>query len=485
MFLSTWHCISQSDKYQFKRIEWDTMGHSVYVHNMIMICLLILWFSPIFCCEKAHYYDSLNVNNKKILESDTSDEIYISQKPKVEKFFRLLLENRDLQDVEQETFEHIIECNYKTEALCGDVCMPRGWTCECGNERFDVVYDWKQCCLPPVHISSKTKTCYKHVDTFTIHCGQGKPMHIRELCNGKCYNEYKYRNLTKLGLNSLYQCDTKDQCVEVAFMCQGYSLCQDKSDIKACQDLQCPFLTQLDEPSKYKLSSELARGHSYCGYPSEMKDGVYDSIGREDETTLKLVTNEIKVDFSKLEQCEKNFNGGFKCNNIRKECSLKEDPLCIEDDCRGYHMWCRPGSGYTCSTNEGVLFSTEDKNLCGNATFWSDKPCLLHNHLGTLIGQGSRCTSSYQHCYFPWYQMDQLHYQESIYSQLLIMFLFDNYNFRITRIRFTLQPIVWTTQIKYSLLVLNVSFLHSLILKPTENYPVTEIIQLQSRLTPN
>ena len=191
MFSSTWHCISQSDKYQFKRIEWDTMGHSVYVHNMIMTCLLILWFSPIFCCEKAHYYDSLNVSNKRILESDTSDEIYISQKPKVEKFFRLLLENRDLQDVEQETFEHIIECNYKTEALCGDVCMPRGWTCECGNERFDVVYDWKQCCLPPVHISSKTKQCYKHEDTFTIHCGQGKPMHIRELCNGKCYNEYK------------------------------------------------------------------------------------------------------------------------------------------------------------------------------------------------------------------------------------------------------------------------------------------------------
>ena len=70
-------------------------------------------------------------------------------------------------------------CDYRKEDRCGDVCISRGFNCDCGGQQFRIYDDYKHCCVPP----SLTTSCY--VDSEGVgHCDQGEVKSLSEPCHG-------------------------------------------------------------------------------------------------------------------------------------------------------------------------------------------------------------------------------------------------------------------------------------------------------------
>ena len=248
-------------------------------------------------------------------------------------------------------------CDFTNELQCGDVCTGHNNLCFCGDERFHVYGDTQQCCLPS---SSGGTQCYLD-ESGHAHCPHGSSVPLNQICNGKCYNDYNDRDTTQLGSAAHYKCNSGDQCVWVQEMCQGNALCEDKSDVAACNS----SLTCVHNPGgfkRYSLNSTIAPGHHYCEYKSQENDGSYDSLGREDETNLDVVDKQTKIDYSKLEDCTTDDN------NYGTMCGEK---------CLWNSAWCRDDTVISCGYGK-YKFSTNDKTLCGNRTFWENKSCGTH-----------------------------------------------------------------------------------------------------------
>ena len=72
------------------------------------------------------------------------------------------------------------------------------------------------------------------------------------------------------------------------------------------------------------------------------------------------------------------------------------------DYCRPNYAWCRSEWSDPCETPLGPIL-TNDTELCGNTSFWSNKTCDIFNYDGEKIALGLRCTGGVQHCINPWY----------------------------------------------------------------------------------
>ena len=144
------------------------------------------------------------------------------------------------------------------------------------------------------------------------------------------------------------------------------------------------------------MNTDIVRGHTFCSYHDN--DGKYHSLKRDDETNLKILTREESINYTQLEECYvSGYRPGVMCGN---ECSVN------------IH-WCRSDLKSSCENGESQ-FSKNDKNLCGNAKFWSNKTCNMYKSSGEVFAFGLRCSGKYQHCYHPWYQTENTLYEEII-----------------------------------------------------------------------
>ena len=66
--------------------------------------------------------------------------------------------------------------------------------------------------------------------------------------------------------------------------------------------------------------------------------------------------------------------------------------------CTEHYTWCLEFTGYSCGN-----FSTNNKQLCANTTFWEEKTCDLFYTTGERAAVGRRCTGATQQCSYPWY----------------------------------------------------------------------------------
>ena len=230
----------------------------------------------------------------------------------------------------------------------------------------------------------------------------------------------------------MFQCENGEACVRVSAMCWGYALCSDKSDLKECDsNLKCVTNTW----STNTLHS-LESGHHYCQYHETDNDGKYDNIGRKDEDTLDVTSDQLVIDYNELEQC----NGdGSKTDKIQEffcggPCVVIPGRYC-GGTCVENYEWCRTDRSFKCSTliNQ-PKFSSNNPKICGNFSFWSEVSCEIITifwdkpsdwlHLRGLpapyptmppdqayvdypsmmtAAAGKRCISTLQHCYYPWY----------------------------------------------------------------------------------
>ena len=221
---------------------------------------------------------------------------------------------------------------------------------------------------------STTAQCHKNRYGNGV-CLGGTPLFPHEQCNGQCYNQYSQEaNSSSLGLRSYYRCDN-GQCVLTMNMCQGFALCEDKSDIRACNPkLKC---TNAGGGSNVvTINSELVSGHSFCLYDNTRNDKIYQSITREDEEDNKytfgynVIGSSLQSD--KLKHCNassgaSNASNGIMCGKI----------------CIGNFLWCRMLRKNTCEDGD-ISFSTWDLGFCQNSTFWSNISCTTYYDNGAV-----------------------------------------------------------------------------------------------------
>ena len=280
-------------------------------------------------------------------------------------------------------------CDYKVEEKCGDICIPKNWGCHCGNTEVNIYNDNQYCCVPP----SPTNDTLCMVEDFAefVYCENGTVVDLRKPCNGKCYNEYQDRYGIYSGYRAYFKCTSGDECVNAYVMCQGYSLCKDKSDVEACSaELQCVESYDLvKDNERHVLNTDFVHGHTFCSYRKWLNDGTYVLINRQDETRLKTTSKKIKISFESLQKCysEDSLQPGLICN----------------DQCRDNFLWCNSFYADSCKIGESQVISTIDKTLCENTTFWSDKTCNRYLDKNTIALHGRRCTGASQHCIYPWY----------------------------------------------------------------------------------
>ena len=386
------------------------------------LTMMILFFLILSSKISSFNYDFLSEdflldNQNETFENPVIDQDninFFSEKyPLTTELKNKLAKIKDCYTKQKNCFDIVVpanidDCDYASEIRYGDMCTPYGWDCHCGNQTINIERNWKHCCLPPS--SSNETHCYFKGKNYTVvssvlaryavHCEEGEALPILEPCNGKCYNEYQDKDTTSLGWKSQYKCASGNECVPVLWMCQGYALCNNKSDIEACQDLEC-----LHSGDENTLWTDVVRGHKYCSYSRDYNDGEYNAIGREDETDLRLLSKHVSINYELLEECV-GFEGnqpGIICNNA----------------CRINGLWCRSDYISSCSNGDSEI-NTNNRKLCSNTSFWSNKSCnTFDKYNEVVLGYGLRCSGQNQHCYNPWYQTINSIYEETTNKPML------------------------------------------------------------------
>ena len=171
-----------------------------------------------------------------------------------------------------------------------------------------------------------------------------------ETCNDHCFNDYTASE--KIGRDSHFHCG--NACVPVIKMCRGYSLCKERFNDSACQ------------------SSPL-------------------NLFFQNET----LTLKEKIDFSSIVT---------PCLNYDRNPGLRCGENCVRNS-----LWCRGDYSVSC---EGQ-FTTNNQELCGNATVWINQTCDQFYDTGDKAALGFRCQGGAQHCYYPWYVSGNYYYEVS------------------------------------------------------------------------
>ena len=242
------------------------------------------------------------------------------------------------------------DCNFIQESACGDACMAQGGDCFCGDhpDTINTLVQDLYCCTPPPR---EEPWC---ADNGT--CLQGEVLTTSQMCRGRCYNQYGESDNKTLGPQAKFQCG--EECVSADTMCRGYSLCSDKSDVRACDEsLKCVTNTW-----SYSSLHSLPSGHHYCQYHETDNDGKFDNIGRKDEKSFDITTQEVMIDYTGLKYCQQsNAFYGLTCGDI-----------CVEN-----YEWCRSDRSFTCTNTSGDDFTSNNPKLCANSTLWSNYSCII------------------------------------------------------------------------------------------------------------
>ena len=190
-------------------------------------------------------------------------------------------------------------CNYTTwpsQTRCGDTCIDYNAICICGGETLNTIDGPNHCC-----VDDSPGQCNKNRNVWG-NCPQGRVLIKTQTCNNQCYNDYKASE--KIGGDSQFRCGNTS-CVPVFKMCRGYSMCEDRSDIRACDEtLTCVWGRGVGD-RYYTDKSHMKAGpssnkHFYCNYGELRNDGQYNTITREDETDLDISKNKVRIDFSSV-----------------------------------------------------------------------------------------------------------------------------------------------------------------------------------------
>ena len=289
-------------------------------------------------------------------------------------------------------------CDYECGWVkCGDVCINGavGKICVCvtvwsgGGEveaRLNLMDDPYYCCVD--HSPDNITKCSVDRDGFG-HCPQGRLVNKKDTCNNQCYSDYKTSSV--IGPWSRYRCG--ERCMYAGSMCLGYPLCPDLRDISECdEDLRC-LKSPGFNPSKGVLVSDLSNGHYYCDDEHYHNDGKYDIVTRMDETDLNILSRKVQI----------NYNSITECHNATE---FNHPGLMCGEDCVLHQYWCLEGTSPSCGN-----FSTNNKQLCANTTFWEGKTCDMFYNIGYKAAVGRRCTGATQHCSYPWYTSSIYNYE--------------------------------------------------------------------------
>lgn len=242
---------------------------------------------------------------------------------------------------------------------CGDTIMSSNKKCLCGDyaiTRDEYWYGGYWCC-------TVGDVC--DYQDGGAQCHNGTLVHGYTACGGSCHERY------------FFPCKTGDKCVEKYDMCHGAPQCSDYSDIDQCQ----PGTEIANNDYRYEECGSLPiSSHQEFYYTEERNNQAYDCLSRSDEDTIEeFVTT---VDYEAIIPCNTTQGwSGLLCGNI----------------CVNTQFWCDPVSrgSFSCGG-----FTTRDRTLCSNTTFWSQQHCnsALRGDIGFL---GTRCTANHQHCIYP------------------------------------------------------------------------------------
>ena len=250
--------------------------------------------------------------------------------------------------------------------LCGDIRISKDSPCVCGGQQLSWYPDFykhnKWCC------PSLLGQCIFQTSGSGLCSNASVQVGANAGCDGDiCYNrEY-------------VSCKTGEQCVDKNKICQGFTICRDGSDVEYCKEDDVCIGTSYDSKDHQKCPGILPSGHVQCFNPEKDIDNEkFDCYSRQDEAFTK--EPETVVDFNSLKTC--NLGDGLQCGS---KCLLN-------------YSWCRSDRSTSCST-----FSSDNRILCKNATFWSDLDCNYHQ-FGGVAHFGHRCKGGLQHCFYPAYQ---------------------------------------------------------------------------------
>lgn len=185
--------------------------------------------------------------------------------------------------------------------LCGDLCLPgSNDLCICGNTILRV--NSKEYCCSDEPCTLGELQIYDFAIQRNGTCITGKPTLFTKTCHGQCNyhpdhedrNEYTFSGSGYYS-RSHYPCKSGDQCVPEDGLCSGAALCQDKSDLLICEDLECVYPL-----ASCSLNQTLQNN---CYNPNTLTDGMYDCLNRFDETDTFIKKTEQTVDYNSLTPC--------------------------------------------------------------------------------------------------------------------------------------------------------------------------------------
>ena len=279
-------------------------------------------------------------------------------------------------------------CDYSAsptpQTRCGDICIATNKRCICGGEILTTYSGPKDCC-----VEDSPSQCYKDKISFGK-CPKGRVLNKTETCNNHCYNDYYASE--KIGKHSQFRCGN-NSCVPVWKMCRGYSMCEDRSDVRACNETLTCVPYRGKDTDRRQLEAGLSNNHFYCNYEEVRNNGEYNTITRLDETNLDIGSQKVRIDFTSITPC------WYKVVKPGLMCGKK---------CVKIHHWCREDKSDSCDV-PGGNFTTNNRALCGNTTFWINKTCDKFYGKGDNLGSGRkaalglRCTGEAQQCAYPWY----------------------------------------------------------------------------------
>ena len=293
---------------------------------------------------------------------------------------------------------HFVDnCNYTTSPKpgtpCGDTCIDASSNCICGGEILNTYSGPNHCC-----VDDSPGQCNITSNGYG-NCPQGRVVNKTETCNNQCYNDYKASE--KIGGDSQFRCGNTS-CVPAFKMCRGYSMCEDRSDIRACDEtLTCVWAKGVGDryyTDKSQMKVGLSNNHSYCNYGALINDGRYNTITREDETDLDIGSQKVRIDFSSVvTPCKyKGVEPGTKCGE-----------LCVLN-----YFWCRGDWSSSCDVT-GAQFANNNRALCSNTTVWINQTCDTFYEDGDKASLGRRCSGEVQGCIYPWYLAGNYYYEVS------------------------------------------------------------------------
>ena len=280
---------------------------------------------------------------------------------------------------------------YSYKEMCGNLEINYDSLCSCDGEKFQPGDSDKYCC---VNGNNKCKdverTSNVQIDGY---CPNGVVKNKSESCQNRCYNDYD--NSEYLSENAHYHCPDEGKCIKLRDMCQGIRYCL--TDVERCDDsLRCINLDYHTGPySNKSLYTELVKGHHFCLFEKgQINDGSFDAIDRSDEDDDSNITSVTdKVDQLDLQVCSDGL--GIKC----------------VDGCRRNYDWCTNEKEEGCKLNKKdetqITISVNNRNICGDHSFWEDKSCKSNDQGAVAEALGLRCYSAFQHCFYPWYTLKE------------------------------------------------------------------------------